>query len=71
MITKGKKWHDLAAKKLSRLFQGITWKHKGDRYCLSWLHSEQRASLNQMRKSEKILITIKIKIATWSMGENS
>ena len=32
-------WHYLAIKKLSTLLRGITSKHHGDFYCLSYLHS--------------------------------
>ena len=38
-ITDGKKWHDLAVKKLSALFKGITSNHVGDFYCLNCFHS--------------------------------
>ena len=39
MITEGEKWHYLAVKKLSALFNGITSKHKGDFYCLDCFNS--------------------------------
>ena len=32
-------WHYLAVKKLSASLHGITWKHKGEFYCLNCLHS--------------------------------
>ena len=34
-----KRWHYLAAKKLSLLLKGITSKNNGDFYCLNCLHS--------------------------------
>ena len=39
MITDGKKWHDLAVKRLSVLFRGIILKHDGDFYCLNCFYS--------------------------------
>ena len=39
MVTDGKKWHYLAAKKLPALFRGTASKHEGDFYCLNCLHS--------------------------------
>ena len=39
MISKEKKWHYLAVKKLSALLRGITSKHHGDFYCLNYFHS--------------------------------
>ena len=38
MIPNGDRWHYLAVKKLSALLKGIKSKHKGDFYCLNWLH---------------------------------
>ena len=39
MIIAVKKWHYLAAKKLSALLRGITSNHKEDFYCLICFHS--------------------------------
>ena len=39
MITDGKKWHYLTAKKLSVLLRGITSKNEGDVYCLNCFDS--------------------------------
>ena len=39
VIPDGKKWHDLAVKKLSTLLRGVTSKHDGDFYCLNCFHS--------------------------------
>ena len=51
MITDGEKWHYLAVKKLSALFNGITAKHKGDFYCLNRLiHTEQKKNLKSIKK---------------------
>ena len=42
MITDGKKWHYLAAKKLSALIRRITSNHYGDFYCVNSLHSYRK-----------------------------
>ena len=39
MIADGEKWHYIAVKRLSALFRGITSKHDGDFYCLSYFQS--------------------------------
>ena len=39
MITDHEKWHYLSVKSLSALLKGITSNHKGDFYCLNYLHS--------------------------------
>ena len=39
MITNGKKWHYLAAEKLSALFREIGSKHNEELYCLNCFHS--------------------------------
>ena len=65
MITDGEKWHYTALKiertedgfhcpikNLSRLFKGITSNHKGDFYCLNYLHSFR--TYNVLKKHEKL-----------------
>ena len=46
-----KKWHYLAIKNLSALFQGITSKHDGDIYPLNCLHSFRTKSKLKKYKS--------------------
>ena len=45
-------WHNLAVKKISALLQGIILKHKGDFYCLNYLHSFRRK--NELKPQEKV-----------------
>ena len=52
MITDGKKWHYLAAKKLFALFCKITSKHDGDSYCLNYLHSFR--TKNKLKELENV-----------------
>ena len=52
MITDGKKWHYLAAKKLSALFGGITSKHEGYFYCLNCFHSN--SAKEKLKKHENV-----------------
>ena len=44
--------HYLAVKKLSALLHGITSKHKGDFYCLNYLHSFRTE--NKLKSHEKL-----------------
>ena len=39
MIPNGEGWNYITVKKTSALLIGITSKHKGNFYCLSWFHS--------------------------------
>ena len=41
-LTDREKWHYLSVKSLSALLKGITSDHKGDFYCLNYLHSYSR-----------------------------
>ena len=50
MITNGEKWHNLAAKNLSRLLCRITSNHGDDYCCMNCLYSAQRTNLNRMRR---------------------
>ena len=47
-----KNWHYLAAKKISKLFSGITSNHVGDFYCLNCFHSY--ATKKRLEKHERI-----------------
>ena len=51
MIPNGERWHYLAVKKLSALLKGITWKYKGDFYCLNncLILLEQKKNLNLIK----------------------
>ena len=39
MIPNREGWYYLSVKKLSALLKGVTAKHKGDFFCLNYLHS--------------------------------
>ena len=53
MITDGKKWYYLAAKKLCALFRGITSKHDGEFYCLNFfVHTVK--NLKKLKKHKKV-----------------
>ena len=51
MIPNGERWHYLAVKKSSALLKGITWKYKGDFYCLNncLILLEQKKNLNLIK----------------------
>ena len=52
MITDGKKWHDLAVKKVSALLKEVTSKHDGDFYCLKCFHSIRAE--NKLKKCKNV-----------------
>ena len=52
MITDGKKWHYLAIKKFSALFNGIISQHVGDFYCLNCFHSFRTE--NKLKKHKNV-----------------
>ena len=52
MITDGKKWHNLAVKKLSASFSKITSKRDGDFYCLNCFHSFRTE--NKLKKHKNV-----------------
>ena len=57
MIPNGKEWYYITVKKLSALLRGITSKHHGDFYCLTFfafIFLEQKANLNRIKKYVKI-----------------
>ena len=48
---------NLAVKKLSALFRGITSKHEGEFYCLIFfIHTVQKISFKSIKKYVKIII---------------
>ena len=54
----GRRWHYLAAKKLSALVRGITSKNHGDFYCLNCFHSFATENKVQWHKNLKIILKI-------------
>ena len=52
MVTDGKKWHNLAVKRLSALFRGIISKQDGDFYCLNCFQSY--TTENKLKKHKKV-----------------
>ena len=44
------RWHYLAVKQISALFNGTTWKYKGDFYCLNCLDSFRTENKLKSRK---------------------
>ena len=53
MITDGTgNWHYLAIKSISELLRGVTSKHNGDYYCLSYFQSY--TTEKKLRKHEKV-----------------
>ena len=55
MITDGKKWHYLVAKKLSALFKGVTSNHDGNFYCLNFLHLFRKKNLKKHKIYVKVM----------------